>query len=220
MNLPNRELTRYEIDEKVARYFTPDGYTFPTEIEHRVDAWSSRMIYSFIREYQPKSILEIGTSHGGLTCAMQYALLKNNQPFTYVASELLPDLLAEATKWVTMRCNGKIPTMVGKIEDNLDKVPEKIDFFFQDTDHDLDNCLWYLKNIFPRLEDGALVGIHDWSARMVDGKMVYEGGSFPEIKHLIGLMEKNELPLTKLFWTWDYEDLRPQIATSLWRYHK
>lgn len=220
MNLPDREFTRFEIDEKVMKFFAPDNYQFPIEFEHRVDPYSSRILYSLIREYQPTSCLEIGTSHGGLTCVIQSALIKNEKPFTYVASEMAPDLLAEATNWVNMRCSGRVPIMVGKIEDNLDKVPNEIDFLFQDTDHDLENCLWYLKNIFPRLKDGALVGIHDWSVRMKDGKLAYEGGSFPEIQHLISLIEKNELPLQKLFWTWDHEDLRPNIATSFWRYKK
>lgn len=216
--LPQRELTRFEIDEKVFKYFVPDNYQFPTEIEHRVDPYSSRILYALIREYQPTSCLEIGTSHGGLTCVIQAALLKNGKRFKYVASEMAPDLLTEATNWVTMVGKGVIPTMVGRIEKNLKHVPRKLDFFFQDTDHDLDNCLWYIKRIFPRLRPGALVGIHDWSVRYIDGKLTYEGGSFPEIQHLVKLIEKNELPLQKLFWTWDHEDLRPSIATSFWRY--
>lgn len=216
-----KEFTKEEIDAKIVKYFMPDNYQFPVEFEHRVDSYSSSIVYSFIREYQPTSCLEIGTSHGGLTCVINSALIKNNKPYTYVASEMLPGLLAEATGWVTMKCNGVIPTMVGRIEDNLDKVPEKLDFFMQDTDHDLANCLWYLENIFPRLEDGALVGIHDWSARIKDGEMCYEGGSFPEITFLIKLLEQDKLPLTKLFWTWDYEDLAKNgIALSMWQYDK
>ena len=138
-----------------------EEYEIPTHFEHRVDARSTRIIYGLLRQLQPTSVLEIGTSHGGLACAIQSALSKNGTPFVFVTSEMEAGLRNEAKVNLETMC-GQIPVLIGKIEDNLDKVPRMIDCLFIDTNHDLENCKWYLENILPRVKKGAPVWIHDW----------------------------------------------------------
>jgi len=216
-------MTIEEMKQLVEKYWIGDGYIPPEMTEHRVDTtWSEPIIYSIIREYKPVSLLEFGTSYGGTACLTMAALLKNDKPFTYIASEMDPRILAECTYNIMKLC-GKLPTMVGKIEENMDKVPQELDYVLIDTNHDLENCKWYLENIIPRVKKGGLVIIHDWAVREVDGKLYYENndGTGHEIVHLMDLYEKGELPLEKLYWAWgDGERQRRGgpigAATGIW----
>jgi len=212
-----------EMKTLVKKYWTGDGYIPPRMSEHRVDVqWSEPIIYSIIRKYKPTSCLEFGTSYGGTACLTMFALLKNKKPFKFVASEMEPKILDECAKNIKKLC-GQLPTLIGKIEDNLDKVPKVLDYVLIDTNHDLENCKWYLKNIIPRVKKGGLVIIHDWAVRE-DGKdLVYENydGSGREIIYLMHLFVNKKLPLKKLYWSWgDGERKRRggdiDAATGIW----
>jgi hypothetical protein len=216
-------VTLEEIKLLVQKYWIGDGYIPPRMTEHRVDTtWSEPIIYAILREYKPTSLLEFGTSFGGTACLTMTALLKNGKPFTFVASEMNPPVLKECTDNIMKLC-GQIPTMVGKIEDNLDKVPEVLDWVLIDTNHDLENCKWYMENIIPRVKKGGIVVIHDWAVREIDGKLVYQNndGSGHEIVYLMDLYETGKLQLEKLYWSWgDGERKRRggpiDAATSIW----
>jgi predicted O-methyltransferase YrrM len=184
-----------------------EEYMGPGGFEHRVDAKSETLIYNYVREFKPKNVLEIGTSHGGSTIAILSALIKNDKPYKFVGSELLDDLRAECTVHCKDNC-GVAPVMVGDITKNLAKVPKTIDFLMHDTDHDLPTTQWVIDNIFPRLTKGALVIFHDWAVEEKDGKWVGKGvngtGGWPETQLLMDLHEAGKLPLKKVYW--NYED--------------
>lgn len=207
----------------VEKYWVGDGYVPPEMTEHRVDLeWSEPIIYSMIRKYKPTSLLEFGTSYGGTACLTMSALLKNGVPFNYVASEMDQAVLEECHTNILKSC-GQAPFLIGKIEDNLDLVPDELDYVLIDTNHDLDNCKWYMKNIIPRVKKGGLVIIHDWAVREINGELVYENndGTGYEIVYLMDLYKKGELPLKKLYWSWG-DGERPkrggpiEAATSIW----
>lgn len=207
----------------VEKYWLGDGYIPIDMTEHRVDVtWSEPIIYSIIREYKPTSLLEFGTSYGGTACLTMSALLKNGKPFTYIASEMVPSIKEECERNIMKAC-GQLPTMVSKIEDNLDKVPQELDYVFIDTNHDLENCKWYIENIFPRVKKGGLVIIHDWAVREVGDQMVYENndGTGFEIEYLMELIKSGKFPFKKLYWAWgDGERQRRGgdigAATGIW----
>ena len=207
----------------VEKYWVGDNYQPPEMTEHRVDLeWSEPIIYSVIRKFKPTSLLEFGTSYGGTACLTMSALLKNGVPFNYVASEMNPDILAECASNILKSC-GQLPTLVGKIEENLDLVPKRLDYVLIDTNHDLENCKWYLENIIPRVKKGGLVILHDWAVREVNGKLVYENndGTGHEIVYLMDLYNRGELPLKKYYWSWG-DGERPkrggpiEAATAIW----
>ncbi len=216
-------MTTEEMKALVEKYWVSDNYQPPQMTEHRVDLeWSEPIIYSIIREYKPTSLLEFGTSYGGTACLTMSALLKNRKPFKFVASEMEPSILAECASNIFKLC-GQLPTLIGKIEDNLDLVPKELDYVLIDTNHDLENCKWYLENIIPRVKRGGLVIIHDWAIREVNGELVYENndGTGHEIAYLLDLYEKGQLPLEKLYWSWgDGERTKRggpiEAATSIW----
>src|SRR3990167_7772989 len=191
-------------------------YTVSTHFEHRVEQVTERIIYGLVRALKPKNILEIGTSYGGLACAIQMAIERSELDTKFITSEMVGSLSEMAEGNIRSVCKG-IPILIGKIEDEVEKVSLELDMALIDTNHDLDNCKWYLENIVPRVKKGGLVWIHDWSAREIDGNTVYEGGSFPEICHLIDLYDHKQLPFEKLFWTWENEELRRMtVASSFW----
>lgn len=202
----------------IDKFVKEDGFE-PINLgtENRCDPFTHRLTYAMVRHYKPRSLVEFGTSWGGITNTITKALNKNGFEFNYFACDPLADLADHAKNLVAgfpMH-----PTILpGMIEEHLDKVPEKLDFAFIDTDHDLENCEWYLENIFPRIKKGAIVGIHDWSATTVDGKVEYQGGSFPEIQRLIVMYENKTLPLEKIFWSWDHPALKQSdYAISYWK---
>jgi len=207
----------------VEKYWVGDGYIPIDMSEHRVDLqWSEPIIYSIIREHKPTSLLEFGTSYGGTACLTMTALLKNDKPFTYIASEMEPKIMEEC-KYNLMKACGQLPTMVGKIEDNMDKVPEELDYVLIDTNHDLENCKWYVENIFPRIKKGGLLIIHDWAVREYGDQLVYENndGTGFEILYLMQLIKAGRFPFRKLYWAWgDGERQRRGgpigAATGIW----
>jgi predicted O-methyltransferase YrrM len=231
-----REFNRDKIMSLISKYYKAEGYVPPKWFEHRCDMeYSEQIYYSLVRDFQPKSCLEFGGSFGGSVCVNLAALNKNGKPFKYVVAEKDPETLKQCIANVTRfgkEHNYKLPKFVGPIEDNLDKVPKKLDYLFIDTNHDEENCKWYIKNIFPRLVNGALVHIHDWAVYddKQTGELVWcrnkeERRDGQEIRLLLELLAKGELPLYRLYWTWG-DGVRTsrggceEAASSFWIYWK
>lgn len=198
----HKHMIRQEVEFLLEKYWETSGYIFPTGFEHRFEQVSSAMMYAFLRDYKPTSALEIGSSHGGSTCLTLHALIANEQPFTYVSSELENDLRAEAAR-NCLAMTGKEPVMIGDITKNLDKIPEKIDFLFHDSNHDLETTQWVIDNIFPRLKKGALVIFHDWAVEEKDGEWKAKDGAWPETNYLLKLHKEGKFPLQKVYFNYE-----------------
>ena len=194
-------MTNEEVNELVKKYFDAEGYKFPGHFEHRVDPDSSAVMYSMIREYKPKVGLQIGTWKGGSVSSNMAAFIKNEQPFTYVASELHDDLSKE-TEFNCTHINGQAPTMIGDITKNLDKVPKELDFLFHDSDHDHKTTVWVFRHIIPRLKKGALVIFHDWAVKEEGGKWIPKDGAWEETKYMVRLHKRHRLPFEKVYWNY------------------
>lgn len=196
----------YNINELVYKYFAQDKVILPDWFERRLDNESSTILYSLVREKKPKSILEIGTFHGGTTLLILSALIKNKGNFTFVASELI-DERRNITKDNVERLCGTSPVLIGDITKNLDKVPKALDFLFVDTDHDLDTTKWIVENIWPRLVKESIFAMHDWPVREVDGEirskeMDQIGNCWPETNYLIELIKDKRFPFKPIYWTY------------------
>ena len=194
------------INDLVFKYFSGDKVILPNWFERKVDDESSAILYSLIRHYKPKSVLEIGTCCGGTTTLILSALLKNNTDFTFVASELADDL-REETKDNTIRSCGVSPVLIGDITKNLDKVPKKLDLLFVDTDHDLETTKWIKKNLWSRVVKGGIFAMHDWPVRMVNGEIRSKemdniGNCWPETTYLLEIYKQKKFPFSILHWTY------------------
>lgn len=231
-----KEFTKEDILALIEKYYKAEGYVPPNWFEHRCDMeYSEQIYYSLVRDFKPVSCLEFGGSYGGSVCVNLAALNKNGEPFEYVVAEKYPEILEQCKNNVTRFAKEhdyKLPTFVGPIEDNLDKVPKELDYVFIDTNHDEENCKWYLDNIFPRLKNGALVHIHDWAIKWNEDKteLIWqrnenERKEAGEIRLLLDMFVKHELPLLPLYWTWG-DGVRPgrggfeEAASSFWIYYK
>lgn len=194
-------MTNEEMTLLVEKYFNKEGYVFPGHYEHRFDQDSSAMMYSIIREYKPKKFLEIGSWLGGSSSLIMAALLKNDQRFTFISSEI-DDHMRNETEKNVRETTGSFPIMIGDITKNIDKVPE-LDFLFVDTNHDLDTTKWIIKNIWSKLKKGGIFCMHDWPVREENGDLkTKEGQLWPETEYLMNMIKTGEFPFKKLFWTY------------------
>lgn len=212
-----------EVHALVTKYFTAEGYTFPTHFEHRFDPDSSAIMYAMVREFKPKACLEIGPWLGGSTSIIMTALQKNGGKFTFVCSELEDDLRAGTEQNVKDKCK-QAPKMIGDITKNLDKVPKKLDFLFVDTNHDREVTEWIVENIWPRLVKGGLFIMHDWAVWEEQGKLLGKGeggtGALPETEYLLELIRDNKFPFEKVCWTFNnpmWDGMAPRWETAVWK---
>lgn len=212
------EYTKDQIEALIQQYAINDGLQFPSHFEHRLDQISSKILYSLIREYKPKTCLEFGTSWGGTALVILKALVCNELPYTYIGFEKENDLRKETlrniTNWLTQGAAVRIHFELWEdITKNLHKIPKSLDFAFIDPDWEKEIAIWAFENIIPRVKKGGLVCIHDWS---VTKDLVYEGGGFPGIFHYIELFKEGKMPLKKVFSDWDWDYKNSNIALSFW----
>lgn len=189
--------------------------------EQRYDAVSSRLLYALLREYQPTNCFEFGTSWGGSAVVTNAALIKNGKPYTYTGGEKIADY-RESTIQALKACFQIEPTILTDVQKDEDQIPDLLDFVFIDPDWDGDIAPWIWEHLLPKLKDGALVHIHDLSAREINpGTLHYEGGSFDGINFLIEKFNSGDWPFEKIFNVWDYEVYRNMsIASSFWIYRR
>lgn len=212
-----REATNDEIHKTLNLYPEINQLTFPSTVqEHNLDKTCSKILYGLLREYQPTSVLEVGTSWGGSGRIIIQALIANKHPFKYVGFEIEP-AMRKSTEDNLIPLAPESVKIYGDITKNLDKIPQELDFAFIDTNWDYPITVWWLKNLFPKIKKGGLIQIHDWSVSHHNGVYVYEGGNFEGIGSLIKLFQQNALPLKKVFAVWDHGEYSSQsIAASFW----
>jgi hypothetical protein len=117
----------------------------------------AELTYLLIREFKPENIVEIAPCGGWSTTWLLNALKDNGfgNLFSY-------DLVDLATKTVPSDLSkGRWTFIQGDITKNLNKLPSKIDYLFLDADHTANFARWYIRKLFPKLNLGVPVSIHD-----------------------------------------------------------
>jgi predicted O-methyltransferase YrrM len=123
----------------------------------QLDDIEAEVTYLLIREFRPKTIVEIAPSGGWSTSWILRALKDNNYGTLYsydykdASTKVLPSDLT-ADRWIFTK---------GKIQKRMHKLPQAFDYLFMDADHSDSFASWYVQHLFPRLKDGALVSVHD-----------------------------------------------------------
>ena len=223
-------MTKKQVDRLIMKYFVGDDYGFPfryldgekgRDIRH-YDFRSAMTLYSLVRHYKPTSVLEFGGAQGWTSSIINSALIRNKKPFVFVVSEKeenskkLMEFLHKET------FGEKCPTYIGEITERIKEVPKKLDFVFIDTNHDEELTKWYLENILPRCVKGALVAIHDWPIAETDtGFNIRDPNLWPETKMLLNLYANKKLPLKKLYWNYEEDELTDRglkMESSFWTY--
>ena len=117
----------------------------------------AEVTYLLIREFRPKTIVEIAPSGGWSTSWILQALKDNNYGSLYSydfndeSTKTLPSDLT-ADRWIFTK---------GKIQKLMHKLPKAFDYLLMDADHSDSFASWYVQHLFPRLKDGAFVSVHD-----------------------------------------------------------
>ncbi len=143
----------------------------------------AEITYLLIRESKPKNMVEISPYRGWSTSWILNALKDNDSGKLYsydltdYATETIPSDLTE----------GRWSFFEGDIYDNLDRVPQEIDYLFLDSDHSAEFARRYIKDLFPRLKNGALVSVHDVFEKKIYSLLHTEG------KVVLDWLKKNNL---------------------------
>lgn len=128
------------------------------------------LLFQLIREFEPATVLELGTNIG-ISAAYQSAALEVNgtgRLFTIELSPLRVERARELHHSLGLS-NGTFVT--GRFSDTLDDVLEQagpLDYVFIDGHHDREATLVYFDQIWPHMTDDCIVVFDDirWSSGM------------------------------------------------------
>lgn len=123
----------------------------------QLDDIEAEVTYLLIRETRPTTVVEISPS-GGWSTSWILQALKDNKYGTLcsydindASTKVLPSDLT-ADRWIFTK---------GKIQKQMRKLPQAIDYLFMDSDHSAPFASWYVQHLFPRVKEGAVVSVHD-----------------------------------------------------------
>ena len=124
-----------------------------------------KALYYFVRETQPKTILDLGAREGATTStilaglAMNKTPLKDIQYYIFEKDKLWLQNIKEFVEKTYPEVNFYFhENIIGS--EVLKKMPP-IDLLFIDANHDYILAKWYIDNLFPLAHDNSLIHIHD-----------------------------------------------------------
>ena len=123
----------------------------------RFDDIEAEITYLLIREFRPGTVVEISPADGWSTSWILNALKDNGTGRLWSF-----DVVDNSTRNIPPHLSGNRWTFFqGDIRENTDKLPEKIDYLFIDSDHSAEFARWYIGHLFPRIAAGTPVSVHD-----------------------------------------------------------
>ena len=130
------------------------------QINNSFEWMDGRMLFYFIKTRKPKRIIEVGS--GWSTLLMHNTIEQCGLSTTVTCIEPYP------VPWLTaMAARGKIELITEKLE-HVGTAPfealEANDICFIDSSHVVkvgSDCLFYINKVFPTLQKGVLVHVHD-----------------------------------------------------------
>jgi predicted O-methyltransferase YrrM len=130
---------------------------YKSRIKPQLDDVEAELTYLLIRAFRPDTVVELAPDRGWSTTWILRALRDNGRGHLHsydlvdYSTHTVPSELA-AGRWTFTQ---------GDIRNNLDRLPESIDFFFMDAVHKAFFAEWYLEHIFDKLAPGTTVEVHD-----------------------------------------------------------
>lgn len=124
-------------------------------LKPQLDDLEAEATYLFVREFRPRTVVEISPDGGWSTTWLLAALRDNGagRLFSY-------DLFDHCTRTVPQElAKGRWTFAQGDVR--LAHLPPRIDYLFMDSAHSAPFARWYIRELFPRLAPGTPVSIHD-----------------------------------------------------------
>lgn len=129
----------------------------------------ARLLYNLVNRYQPRTILELGTSLGISTAYLSYGA-----PNARIVSLEGSPTIAEIAKKTMHDCScNNVEICVGNFNDNLASVLQSmqyVDFAFIDGNHTKEATLRYFEQILPFCNENSILIFDDisWSEDMFE----------------------------------------------------
>jgi len=135
--------------------------------------FDSRILYSFIREYKPKSILDIAPRQGKTTSSIIEALFQNahesKEAIDYYVFEkdlnfydkIMTYLNTYVSKFKDIGVEFRIHNDTNIINSKVLESIESLDFLFIDANHDYILSAYLVDKVATKVKDGGYVHFHD-----------------------------------------------------------
>ncbi len=126
-------------------------------LKPQFDDIEAEATYLLLREFRPRTVVEIAPDGGWSTTWLLAALRDNGSGrlFSY-------DLFDHCTRTVPRElAKGRWTFAQGDFTKQLGLLPPRIDYLFLDCAHTAQFARWYVRELFPRLVPGTPIGIHD-----------------------------------------------------------
>ena len=155
---------------------------FPTTGQY--DLFESQILYMIIRDSKPKNVIEFSSNCGYSSIYTAMALRQNKYGQLH-SFEIVPEFAEIAkrnaslfglSKWVNFIIGDVKKVLIPYVRDNATLKPEVV---FIDSDHSYPFAQWYINNLFPILQKGTLIHIHDVLPQNTD--VMIQSGSKTEL---------------------------------------
>ncbi|MGH9089823.1 MAG: class I SAM-dependent methyltransferase [Acidimicrobiales bacterium] len=113
-------------------------------------------MYLIVRDRKPQSLVEISPCDGWSTIWLLLALRDNRY-----GSLCSYDLHDRSKHFIPLQWQDRWLLQVGDVMESTITMKPQIDFLLMDSAHSSRFAKWYFKNVFPAVDDSALIMIHD-----------------------------------------------------------
>ncbi len=124
----------------------------------QLDRIEAEVTYLLIRETRPRKVVEFSPCGGWSSSWILNALIDNGDggqlwsfDLTDQATKVLPESLTR----------GRWHFIQGDVKEHLDDFPPEFEYLFIDSDHSRPFAEWYIGALFPRIQAGTVVSVHD-----------------------------------------------------------
>lgn len=179
------------------------NYVIPALPESSYGNLESIILYAFIRENKPETVAEIGTEHKSRSSYLiESALKRNALPSLHIMADLA-GVVEVARQNLALQFDSNIKILSGDfIETYKQQNWRDVDFLFIDADHGQPFANWYFDNLFPLINEGTPIHVHDID---LYGNWKWYKSPFPsEACEFIERNKTGKLGLEKLLWLFDY----------------
>ena len=134
--------------------------------------FDANYLYSVVREYKPKTIIDFAPREGRTTSCIINGIIKNQQETThkikyYVFEKDIP-FLNEIKKYLNkIIVENNLDNLINVfyndniVDSQIINEISDVDLLFIDANHDYILAKWYVENLFKKVKIGGVIHVHD-----------------------------------------------------------